>query len=303
MLGQRQQSHLFRLLVLGLLTALAAVGSDLLILRVEAALGGPNEQAAPVAPGPVEERPASLDLEVLGSRNIFNSAARQDIPAVAAAVEEDANEPVAASSLSLVLRGTWIGERSRKPADRGAWAIIEDPASHSQAVYQVGDALPGADAQVVEILPRAVKIRRGGALELLSFPENWETAADGSVLTGGAPLSPSAGLDEIRQIAPNRFQVSQRLLDYKLANLTETLTEARAIPVPGEGFRIKNIKKGSMFDKIGIQNNDLLRSVNGIELNTFEQAMKAYKLLQKEPRLHLEITRGTAPQNLDYEIR
>jgi general secretion pathway protein C len=169
-------------------------------------------------------------------------------------------------------------------------------------VYKVGDPLPGGDAQVVEIQPRAVKIRRGGQIEALGFPEAWDTSqAPGSGLA--APRGGSAGLDEVRQISPGRYQVSQRLLDYKLANLTETLTEARAIPVPGQGFRIRSIKKGSLFERIGIQNGDLLRSVNGLELTSIEQAMRAYKMLQKEPRLRLQITRGSATETLDYEIR
>ena len=299
-----QQSFCFRLLVIALLSGLAWIGSDLFLLRVEAALGDSDPQSAPAAQGSVVDEPSPLDLGALAKRNIFDSSARPEAAAGVPAGAEDASVSPSATTLNLVLRGTWVGQGARRAADSGAWAIIEDPAGHSQGVYKAGDALPGGDATVVEILPRAVKVRHAGQLELLAFPNVWEsgegaTASGGMALgVGGAP-----GTGDVRQIAPGRYEVGRRLLDYKLSNLTETLTEARAIPVPGEGFRIRSIKKGSLFDQVGIQNGDLLRSVNGVQLTSIEQAMKAFKMLQKEPRLHLEIGRGSGTQTLDYEIR
>lgn len=298
----RQQTLCFRGLVLGLLTAVAWIGSDLVLARVEAALDSRDETTRSFEPRPVESSGPALDVSVIARRNIFNSAAPPEaaMPNPVAAGEESATDVVPASSLNLVLRGTWIVDRKK---DGGAWAIVEDPVGKTQAIYRVGDALPGGDAVVAEILPRAIQVRRGGQLELLSFPENWEAPTGEAGLQVNNASTLGGGADEIRQIAPGRYEIGKRLVDHNLADLNNVLTQARAIPVKDEGFRIRSIKKGSIFEKIGLQNGDLLRSVNGIQLKSFEEAMRAYKMLRTETRLRLDILRGSTQQSLDYEIR
>ena len=105
----RQQTLCFRGLVLGLLTALAWIGSDLVLARVEAALANRDETTRSFQPRPVESSGPALDVSVIARRNIFDSAAPPEAAVTSnPVVAGDASpaDAVPASSLNLVLRGT-----------------------------------------------------------------------------------------------------------------------------------------------------------------------------------------------------
>ena len=95
--------------------------------------------------------------------------------------------------------------------DSDSIAIIEDPATKTQAVYRTGDPLPGGDAEVAEILPRAVTIRRAGQLEILGFPLA-SAEAPASTASSAPPVAGGQG-DEIRQMGPGRYVLGSRMVE------------------------------------------------------------------------------------------
>ena len=68
------------------------------------------------------------------------------------------------------------------------------------------------------------------------------------------------------------------------------------------GFRLTRLRPG-LLQRIGLLNGDVLQRVNGLDINSPEEALKAYQAVQSEPTVRLEILRRNSPTTLTYEIR
>jgi len=68
------------------------------------------------------------------------------------------------------------------------------------------------------------------------------------------------------------------------------------------GFRITFVRKDSPFAKLGIKRDDVIKSINGQEINSYNAAFGVYKNIQNIDNLTLVIQRGKEEMELEYEI-
>jgi general secretion pathway protein C len=69
-----------------------------------------------------------------------------------------------------------------------------------------------------------------------------------------------------------------------------------------EGYTITYIKKGSVFDKIGLKKGDILLEVNGVRLKNDADAWRLYKNIDKYRNFEIIIKRKNQTKVLNYEI-
>ncbi len=69
-----------------------------------------------------------------------------------------------------------------------------------------------------------------------------------------------------------------------------------------DGFIVNFVKKGSDFDKLGLKRGDILKSINGEELNSYNSAFSFYKEIENIDSLTLGIIRNNQEMELEYEI-
>ena len=69
-----------------------------------------------------------------------------------------------------------------------------------------------------------------------------------------------------------------------------------------KGFRITFVKRGSPFAKLGIRRGDIIKSINGQEINSYNAAFNAYKNIGNVENLTLVILRRGEEMELEYEI-
>jgi len=69
-----------------------------------------------------------------------------------------------------------------------------------------------------------------------------------------------------------------------------------------KGFIITFVKKGSVFEDLGLQKNDILLKANGIKLRSYRDAFKLYKQIDKIKVFKLVILRNNEEKELEYEI-
>jgi type II secretory pathway component PulC len=73
--------------------------------------------------------------------------------------------------------------------------------------------------------------------------------------------------------------------------------QARIVPAFREGiavgFKLFSIRPDSFYAKIGIENGDVIRSINDIDLNTPEKALEIYNKLKDTCRFDIGLERGT----------
>ncbi len=207
----------------------------------------------------------------------------------------------ARTSASLRLLGTG-GEGEER------YAVLEDLHAKRQIVLKLGETMDGTE--LVAVGWRRVRLRRGGAEEVLTVPADLglHPATVAGRRAPGRPAAATAAADgAIRKIGEDRFLIARDEVDHQLANLSQVFTQMRAVPNlrdgRTDGFRIFAIRRGSIFQRIGLRNNDVVRRINGVELNDPARAMGLLQELQGATRLEVDVLRGGEPRTLSYEIR
>ena len=69
-----------------------------------------------------------------------------------------------------------------------------------------------------------------------------------------------------------------------------------------DGFRVTYIKRGTPFSKLGLRRGDVLKSINGEALDSYNAAFEAYKNINDATSVTLTIERGKKEMELEYEI-
>jgi len=69
-----------------------------------------------------------------------------------------------------------------------------------------------------------------------------------------------------------------------------------------KGFRVTFVRRNSHFSKLGLRRGDVIKSINGQEINSYNAAMNVYKNIDKMDALSITITRGKKEMELEYEI-
>ncbi len=124
-----------------------------------------------------------------------------------------------------------------------------------------------------------------------------------------APTDPlSAELDKgIKKIGEHNYEVQRSTLDSLLGNMGALAKGARIVPETKDGksagFRLFSIRPDGPFAKIGLLNGDVVSAINGLEMNSPDQALLAYTKLKTANHLSVAIERNGQKITKDYNIR
>ncbi|WP_072682459.1 site-2 protease family protein [Arcobacter sp. LA11] len=69
-----------------------------------------------------------------------------------------------------------------------------------------------------------------------------------------------------------------------------------------DGFKIDKVNKNSVFGKLGLKQNDVIKGINGNKINSYADAFKIYNEINKLEYLTIEVLRNNEIVELDYEI-
>ncbi|MCC6848534.1 MAG: type II secretion system protein GspC [Deltaproteobacteria bacterium] len=253
----------------------------------------PRAAAAPPPPAPPAAVEPATAYAVIAERDVFNAVKHPG----GAAASGAASDAFTRTDLNLKLWGTAL---AHDPAR--SYAIIEDQAARRQALYRVGDTVLEV-ATLVRVEWDRVILGRDGNEEVLEISSARASGKD-AVPAGGT--SGAAG-ERIRKTADNKFLIDRRELEATVANINEVFTQARAVPFfengKTVGFRVFAIKPGSVFEKIGLQNGDVINRVNGVELTDPTKAITLFTELQNEGHIAVDLQRNKQAKNFSYEIR
>jgi len=70
-----------------------------------------------------------------------------------------------------------------------------------------------------------------------------------------------------------------------------------------KGFKVNYVKKGSDFEKLGLQRGDILKSINAEELNSLSTAINFFKDINNIENLTLTVERNGKREDMEYEIQ
>jgi general secretion pathway protein C len=242
-------------------------------------------------------------MDPIMDRSLFDSS---QVGATGGAIATAEGEEQEATDLGATLVLTMV---ATDPTLSSALIKLDQQDPYAE-VFGVGDAL--ADAEVETIIRRRVYLRRGnGALEYLEI--GGETKKKGRSSTGSSDKKPARKKgridwsEGITKIDDTHYQVERDSLDNALANLDRLSRDARVVPnfVDGKsnGFKVFSIKRNSAYKHLGMQNNDVITGVNGMEITSPEKALDLYSKLQSESSISLDIIRKGQEMTMEYEIR
>ena len=70
-----------------------------------------------------------------------------------------------------------------------------------------------------------------------------------------------------------------------------------------DGFKINSVKKGSIFEKLGLKKGDIIKEVNNIKLKSYNDAFIVYRKIDKIKNINIVVLRNGLEEELNYEIK
>lgn len=303
-------SPLYLVAVNLVLLALAAYSASSIVgTALASRLMPPPEVQLSDPPPPIPQvaaKPASY-YATINRRDIFNSAKPPPPPVKEA--------PPQVTPLKLKLWGVALHEGDQ------SYCIIQDESNRSreQNLYRVDDEVEGTGARVKAVEWDRVILTRNGKDEILELkPDDGRRTASigrGVGIANRARARARGRRSQQRQIpdehiqvtGENEYLIDRSEVDNALENMSQLFTQIRAVPHfeggQSTGFRLFAIRSGSLFDKIGLRNGDIIQKINGNPMNDPSKAMQLLEELRNEDSLSVEVIRNRQPQTLSYQFR
>lgn len=232
------------------------------------------------------------DPALILSRNLFG----------ASAVEvKDSKRGGGSSSkgfdTSLILRGTAF-------SDGRGFAVFQDPNAGRQEIFAEGEAVfDGAKLASVEVAAATLTLR--GRKHRYELEQPVEDDGSGKASKDGTPTQPAQG--GIRSTGTGTFEVDRREVDFAVENLNYVITQARAVPVLRDGkaigYKLFNIRDGSLFQRLGLHNGDVVQRINGTSLDNPAKAIGLLDEIQSMEAIQMNFLRGGKPVTYSYSVR
>jgi general secretion pathway protein C len=198
------------------------------------------------------------------------------------------------------------------------YSPVDDDFSFASLSLGTGSPLlyrPGASVEkltVDSIYPEAVfmKAPTGSLCSLTMFksPNAPKPAAPpAAVPPADAATAADAELDKgITQVSETKYGVRRSLIDKLLQNQAELMRSARVVPHEENGrvvgVKLYGIRKTSLLGKLGLQNGDMMRTINGFDMGSPDSALEAYAKLRTASNLSVALVRRGNAVTMEYNI-
>jgi general secretion pathway protein C len=177
----------------------------------------------------------------------------------------------------------------------GGYAILENLANGAQMLHRLGDRV--GDFSLVSIKWGRVVLKGSGGEKVLAMVSQ----------PSGEESRIPRKKDEIEQVIENKRIISRSFVKKTAANANQILTQVRVRPhfVSGvsEGYWVGNIQPGSIIEEMGFRNGDIIKKVNGQDVNSPEKLFQLYQEIHEAGLIVIDVERGNQIKTLTYEIR
>jgi len=195
------------------------------------------------------------------------------------------------TTLKLKLQGTIVGDKE------GFGAVIYDMNTKKQGIYKIGDKVQGATIASVERGKVILKV--GEKEQILAFeePKKASTPQAPAQAQAPPPTEPKA-----KQVTIQRAEI-----DASMQDLPKLMSQVNLAPhfKDGQpaGIAIHRINPGSIFQKLGLNNGDILVGVERNPIKSPEDLINLYDKLKNAESVTVQVERGGAMVDLEYEIK
>ena len=266
--------------ILAAITALSYLFVDIFYKTVEAKLSGFRTEETSFKKTAGRKVAGKLSLNayrVISDRNLFGS-----IDKAGEKIQINVDE-LEATKLGLTLLGTVSGTGGLD------FAVIEEKNKKKQGLFREGDAV--AAATIIRIMRGMVVLRVDDRDEILKMEEGDQRSEVGDQRSEGRGVK-------------NIIKVKKTDIDNAFKNMGEMLAQVRIRPHfssgKPDGFMVSRIKPGSIFQKMGMQNGDIIQCVDNQPIKSPDEMIKLYNGLKSGSAINLNIKRKGRQEELRY---
>jgi len=169
-----------------------------------------------------------------------------------------------------------------------------------EELFAVGQAIAGG-VFLTDVNRRGAVIRRDGVLEKLELRRGAESQ-DLARIKPDLPTVPSQPLpDEADRDKGNSSHFFKRVFADKLFEEPDLLTHAKIIPVPNGGMQISDIVPGSLFEQLGLNDGDAIRTINDTPVNSISDFVNLFQQRNNTDRLQVGVVRSGNIYNMQFD--
>lgn len=253
-------------------------------------------------------------MAVLGDRNPFNAdrhiTDNQDENSQTDNNDNSDSGPKDASELGIKLIGVLY---SKKPE----WSLATIKRGADTKLVREGLKVLDDTASVKQIAPRYIVITKGKTdyvVRLWAKNDNNKTSHRRfglhirQIRRGPTPSYKRKNYNKgVSKVGPYEYQVDRDMLMQNLQNLSELGMQARIIPNYHnghyEGFRLVGVRPNSLYSALGIRSGDVIKRINGTELNSPNKAMELFNQLQNSSSIAMDLTRYGKKITMNYKVK
>ncbi|MEE9912934.1 MAG: PDZ domain-containing protein [Deltaproteobacteria bacterium] len=268
------------LLIVLAVTLVSFLGVDILYKAVSLQVGyhpiaGKSRQADAALPG-MTGQPAER-YQIITERNLFQTTLQ-------AIADKNAGGNVLPSEeyTAFDLKGTIAVDQSV------GFAIVEEKGKGKQKLYRIGEMI--GSAKLVRIT-RNTAVLKGGEQE---YVMKIKDTAEGAP-AGRSGRGPGSG------IAISRQEVTQSLGDLK-SIMSQAVVRPFFSGGVQQGFVISNIAPGSLYQKLGLVNGDIVLDVNQKKLESADDILQLVNVMQAGGSISVNLMRNGQKETINYSF-
>jgi general secretion pathway protein C len=272
-----------------------------------ASMPAPARTTVARAPKPETKAAFSKDPRAILVRNVFCSTCPP--------ILDDPNKPVEDETVTeqetkTTLPIAVLAIMYAPPPNGMRWsvAVMRDTEAKSMGAFPVGGKIHGATvtgiAETRVFLDNQGKAEYIDLFELPTPPAPPPTAAVPNKDTDPFAADLAKG---ITKLGDHKYELQRSTLESVLGNMALLSRSARIVPEMKDGkaagFRLFAVRPDGPFAMIGMQNGDIISSINGLEITSPEKALEVYAKLKSASHLSLGMERNSQKITKEYNIR
>jgi general secretion pathway protein C len=167
--------------------------------------------------------------------------------------------------------------------------FIEERDTHKQKLYRLGDMI--GSAKLIKITRNTATLRSGGREITLKV----KATLEGPLL----PNSPGSA-------TPRSMTLSKKTVNENLSDLKSIMSQAVMRPFLNEGVQegliISNIAPNSLYEKMGLQNGDIIIDVNNKRMQSADNLLQTVNLMQSGSSIAVNVKRNGKIETINYSF-
>lgn len=171
--------------------------------------------------------------------------------------------------------------------------VIEERGNHKQKLYRMGDKI--GTAKLIKITRNTATLKSGEQEITLKIKATME-----------GPLLPDSQAGGMNQAPPRSVNLSKKAVNENLSDLKSIMSQAVVRPFLNKGVQngyiISNIAPNSLYEKMGLQNGDIINDINDKPMRSADNLLQMVNLMQSGGSITLNVKRNGRIETINYSF-